>query len=40
MHLTRGHRVQRPLTCVSLAGPTLQSPVSFLGCDAIQEVME
>jgi hypothetical protein len=35
--------VQRPLTCGPsgwLAGPTLQPPMSFLGGDAFQEVVE
>jgi hypothetical protein len=50
IHLTRGGRVQRPLTCGLrgwltgktpwLAGPTLQPPVSFLGSDALQETVE
>jgi hypothetical protein len=48
--LTRGGRVQRPLTCGPsgwqagqtpwLAGPTLQPPVSFVGGYALQEVVE
>jgi hypothetical protein len=43
MHLTRGGRVQRPLMCGPSgwpAGPTLQPPLSFLGGDALQEVVE
>jgi hypothetical protein len=35
--------VQRPLTCGPSgwpAGPTLQPPVSFLGADALKEVVE
>jgi hypothetical protein len=50
MHLTRGGRVQRSLTCGPsgwpagqtpwLVGPTLQPPVSFLGGVALQEVLK
>jgi hypothetical protein len=43
MHLTRGGHVQRPLMCGPsgwLAAPTLQPPMSFLGGDALQEVVE
>jgi hypothetical protein len=50
MHLTRGGRVQRELMCGPSwwpasqtpwpAGPTLQPPMSFLGGDALQEVVE
>jgi hypothetical protein len=50
MHLTRGGRVQRSLTCGPsgwpagqtpwLVSPTLQPPVSFLGGVALQEVLE
>jgi hypothetical protein len=50
MHLTRGGRMQRPLTCRPsgwLAGqtpwpvdPTLQPPVSFLARDTLQEALE
>jgi hypothetical protein len=50
MHLTRGGRVQRPLTCGTNGlptgqtpwpvGPTLQPPVSFLYGDALQEAVE
>jgi hypothetical protein len=50
MHLTRGGRVRRPLTCGPsgwpagktpwLASPTLQPPMSFLGGDTLQEVVE
>jgi hypothetical protein len=43
MHLTRGGHVQRPLMCGPIgwpSGPTLQPPVSFLGGDALQEVVE
>jgi hypothetical protein len=35
--------VQRPLMCGPIrwhSGPTLQPPVSFLGGDALQEVVE
>jgi hypothetical protein len=43
MHLTRGGRVQRPLTCGPsewLAGTTLHPPASFIGGDALQETVE
>jgi hypothetical protein len=50
MHLTQGGRVQRPLTCGPSGwptsktpwsvNPTLQPPVSFLGGDTLQEVVE
>jgi hypothetical protein len=43
IHLTRGGRVQRSLTCGSRgspAGPTLQPPMIFLGGDALQEAVE
>jgi hypothetical protein len=50
IHLTRGGHVQRLLTCGAsgcpvgqtpwLTGPTLQLHVSFLGGDALQEVVE
>jgi hypothetical protein len=50
MHLTRGGHVQRLLTCGPsgwptgqtpwLSSPTLQPPLSFLGGDARQEVVE
>jgi hypothetical protein len=43
MRLTRGGRVQRPLTCGPSGwsvGHTLQPPVSFLGGDALQEAVE
>jgi hypothetical protein len=50
MHQTRGASVQRPLTCGPSGwpagqtpwpiGPTLQLPMSFLGHDALQEVVE
>jgi hypothetical protein len=48
--MTRGGRVQRPLTCGPSwlladqtprpTGPTLQPSVSFLGGDALQEAVE
>jgi hypothetical protein len=50
MHLTRGGHVQRPLMCEPSgwsvgqtpwpASPTLQPPVSLLGGDTLQEVVE
>jgi hypothetical protein len=43
MHLIRGGRVKRRLMCGPSgwpAGPTLQPPMSFLGSDALQEVVE
>jgi hypothetical protein len=50
MHLTRGGRVQWPLMCGPSGwpagptpwptGPTFQPPMSFLGGDTLQEVVE
>jgi hypothetical protein len=50
MHLTRGGSVQSPLACGPSGwpadetpwpvGPTLKPPMSFLGGDALQEVVE
>jgi hypothetical protein len=50
IHLTQGGCVQRPLMCGPSGwlagqtpcpvGPTLQPPMSFLGGDALQEVVE
>jgi hypothetical protein len=43
IHLTRGGRVQRPLTCGPSgwpASPTLQPPMTFVGGDTLQEVVE
>jgi hypothetical protein len=44
MHLTRGGCVQRPLMCGPsgwlASWPTLQSPISFLGSDTLQEMVE